>query len=233
MCKGTLLGVTLVAVMSLAAGCRAGPAALTLGGPPWQGDEAARYEILDREGNRVGTATFSVAREGERWALSEADEAGEIRQSSRVLVDATTLRPLRGHKEIHAPGTEATVEYTYSSDEVDIKALVNGEERSAAVKVSRNILDNDQLLMTLRAIPFAEGYEAATLLVVPANALRINTTVRVQGREKVEVPAGTFEGWRVELDFGQAKQQVWYAVEPPHQMLQYDNGAQRLVLVGD
>jgi hypothetical protein len=231
--KAILLGVMLVVAVSLLTGCRSGPAALALGGVPWRDGEVARYDILDREGNRVGSATFSVAREGEGWVISEADEAGEISQSSQVYVDAATLRPLRGHKEIHAPGTEATLEYTYSGDQVDIKALVNGEERSAAVKVSHNILDNDQLLMTLRAIPFAEGYEAATLLVAPARALRITTTVRVQGREKVEVPAGTSEVWRVELDFGQAKQQVWYEVEPPHRMLQYDNGAQRLVLLGD
>ncbi|MCL6431493.1 MAG: DUF3108 domain-containing protein, partial [Anaerolineae bacterium] len=223
---------TLVAVLSLSAGCRAGPAALTLGEAPWQDGEVARYDILDGEGNRLGSATFSVAREGGGWVLSEADEAGAITQSSRVLVDAT-LRPVRGHKEIRAPGTEATVEYTYAGEDLKIEAVVNGEQRAATVKVSENILDNDQLLMTLRAMRFAEGYEATTLVVVPANALRISTTVRVRGKDVVEVPAGTFESWRVELDFGQARQQAWYQVGAPHRMLQYDNGAQRLVLMGD
>ncbi|MDI7276906.1 MAG: DUF3108 domain-containing protein, partial [Anaerolineae bacterium] len=178
-----LLAAALVWVAGLLVACAGGPAALTLGSAPWQDGEVARYDILDREGNRVGGATFSVGRDGDSWLLSEDDAVGAVKQSSRVRLDGTTLRPQSGQKEIHAPGTEATVRYTYAGENLEIKAVVNGEDRAATVNVPENTLDNDQFLMTLRAIPFAEGYAGSTLVVVPASATRVSAIVRVLGKE--------------------------------------------------
>ena len=96
--------------------------------------------------------------------------------------------------------------------------------------VPANILDNDQLLMTLRALPFAEGYEGSYVNVVGQNAAQIADNHPGSGQGAGEVPAGSFEAWKVELDFGQAKQTAWYQVEAPRDLLQYDNGNIKMVL---
>ena len=98
------------------------------------------------------------------------------------------------------------------------------------IDVPANAIENDQLLMTLRALPFADGYQTRFVTVVGQSVAKIDTSIRVTGREKIDVPAGSFDAWKVELDFGQAKQQVWYQVETPNNMVQYDNGTTKMVL---
>ncbi len=223
---------TLLALLVVGAGCSAGGGVqpLALGSVPWQDGERVVYDVLDRNGNKLGTSEFGFAKDGEVWVLSAADKLTGLDQSSKVRIDGQTLKPLAEDKIIRTQGTDATVNATYANGKLDIKAVVNGQTKSAAVDVPANILDNDQLLMTLRAAPLAEGYAARLVTVVPSSALRVNTVVRVQGKETVTVPAGSFEVWRVLLDFGQSKQTAWYQVAAPHHMVQYDNGGTKYVL---
>ena len=101
---------------------------------------------------------------------------------------------------------------------------------TASMDAPSDSLDNDQLLGTLRALRFADGYDGKYVNLFTSTARSLPTTIRVQGREKVDVPAGSFDTWKVELDFGQAKQYAWYQAEAPNQLVQYDNGATRMVL---
>lgn len=223
----------LLTLAALVAACSAGGSpvpTVALGQAPWQDGERAIYNIVDRNGSTLGTSEFSFAREGDAWLLTATDRAGQVDQTAKVRVDAATLKPLRKDKTIQRPGTDATLNITYAAGKVQIHAIVNGKEQNVSIDMPPDGLENDQLLMTLRALPFAEGYQGRLTDVVPDTASRVGTTVRVKGKEKVETPAGTFEAWRVELDFGQAKQSVWYAVEAPHTMVQYDNGTTKLVL---
>jgi len=232
MVKRTLLLIALVAMLVSAAACGpAGSQGLTLGGAPWKDGERAVYDVVDRNGARLGTSTFAFLRDGDAWVLSAAAKVGQLDQTATVRIDAETLLPLSAEKAIQAPGTQATVSTAYTGAKLTIRAVVNGQERAAALDVPAGALDNDQLLMTLRALAFAEGYEGRLVNIVAANALKVNTVVRVKGKEQVTVPAGTFETWRVELDFAQAKQYAWYRVEAPHDMVQYDNGSIRFVWV--
>lgn len=225
--------VTPLVLALLVAACSGGTGAaepLSLNAAPWQDGETLVYDIVDRNGNTLGTSTFGFVREGDAWLLTVSDKAGQLDQTARVRIDATTLKPLAKEKTIVRPDTEATLTITYTEGKVQIDAVVNGKEQSATIDLPDNALENDQLLMTLRALPFAEGYRASLVDIVPDTASRVNTTVLVEGKEQVTTPAGQFEAWRVELDFGQAKQTVWYAVEAPYTMVQYDNGATKLVL---
>jgi hypothetical protein len=217
---------------SLAVACSSGGSGpgLDLGDAPWRDGDRALYDIVDRDGVKLGSSEFTFARDGEAWVLSAAEKIGELDQVSRVRVDAATLKPLGEEKTIRTADADVTLNTTYAGGKLEIKAVVNGENRSATIDVPATALDNDQLLMTLPALRFAEGYEGRYVNVVGANAARVNTTVRVKGRETVSVPAGSYEAWRVELDFGQAKQYAWYQVDAPHQMVQYDNGNIRYVL---
>ncbi len=223
----------MLALALLAGACSAGAgkaAPLSLGTAPWQDGELLVYDIIDRQGNTLGTSTFGFAREGDAWLLTAADKAGQLDQVSKVRIDAATLKPLDKEKTVKNASTDATLNITYAEGKVQIAALVNGKEQNVSIDLPEHALENDQLLMTLRAMPFAEGYEGSLVDIVPDTASKVSLTVRVKGKETVSVPAGEFETWRVELDFGQGKQTVWYAVEAPYTMVQYDNGSTKIVL---
>ena len=43
-------------------------------------------------------------------------------------------------------------------------------------------------------------------------------------KEEVEVPAGTFQAWRLEIRSGGRTQKAWYADDGPRTLVRYDNG---------
>ncbi|MHB1415983.1 MAG: DUF3108 domain-containing protein [Chloroflexota bacterium] len=223
-----ILAVTAFGCNQQGSGASAG---LALGSAPWQDGDKVNYNWLDKDGKQVGTAEVTFAKDGEAWAMTWADKIGGLEQTQTVRMDGQTLKPLSNEKTIKQQGSDVTVDATYQDGKLNIKAVVNGENKEASVDVPADALDNDQLLVTLRALPFADGYEGKFVNVVSQNATKISTTVRVQGQEQVTVPAGTFTAWKVQLDFGQAKQTAWYQTDGAHSLLQYDNGTTKLVLV--
>jgi hypothetical protein len=226
-----VLGLTLLAAL---AGCgqTAGTATegLALGSAPWSDGDRLQYDWLDKNGTKVGSADYSFAKDGDAWLLSTAEDFASMNQTAKVRVDAQTLAPLGTEKTIKAQGTDALITTAYQGGKLDIKAVVNGDDKSATMDVPAHSLDNDQIILTLRALQFAEGYEGKYNNIIGQNATRVPTTIRVKGKEQVTVPAGTFEAWKVELDFGQAKHNAWYQVDGAHDLLQYDNGNIKLAL---
>lgn len=224
-----LMVVGLLAVVALA-GCALIQGGLALGSVPWNDGDSITYDLLDNNDVKVGTTEFRFSRQGETWLLGQTDKTNDLEQVFTVTVKADSLRPLGEQKTIKASGTDISVVVNYSDSKVEIQATVNGENRRALIDNSQVSLDNDQVLSTLRALNFAEGYEGKFTTVVPQEALRILSTVRVSGKEQVDTPAGKVAAWRVELEFGQTRQLAWYEVELPHRLVQYDNGAVKMVL---
>ncbi len=209
------------------------PAANPLGldPAPFGNGTTAKYEWLDASGAVIGTSQFQFALAGNAWTLTETDTIGELEQTATVQVDAATLQPQGEHKTIKSSTLDVDLTTTYKSGTLSITAVVNGETQTASLDVPGNTIDNDQLLMTLRALPFAQGYTAKYVVVNAQNALKVDATVTVQAQASVPVPAGTYETWPVTLEAGGGTQQIWYEVAAPHELIQYNNGATRLVLV--
>jgi PBP1b-binding outer membrane lipoprotein LpoB len=207
-------------------------AGLGLEAAPWQNGSTASYQwVDDASGEQIGTSEFTFASEDGEWVITEDDSIGELEQKIEMRINLETLAPLGETKTITTSNTNAQITTSYENGKLNITAVVNGKTSTASIDVPSNALDNDQLLMTLRALPFAEGYTADYVAVVAQNALKVDTTVTVLAAETIEVPAGSFESWHVELQASQSTQNAWYQVDPPHMLVQYDNGVNRMVLV--
>jgi hypothetical protein len=141
-----------------------------------------------------------------------------------------TLEPVGEQKTITSPGNDIQLTSTYGEGKVDISAVVNGTTKTASVDVPENAIDNDQLLETLRALPFSEGYKVSYVIVNTMTATKIDGTFTIQPQEMVTVPAGNFNTWKVEMNFGQTTQYAWYQVDSPHNLVKYDNGTTQLVM---
>lgn len=226
---GTLIVTAILTVVAAACSGTRAPA-LTLGAAPWEDGEKAVYDIVDTSGNTLGTSEYSFARDGDGWLLTSTSTVGQDVATAEVRVDGATLRPLGKEKTIKSAGSETTLSIDYSGGKAQMKAVVDGKEQSLAVDIPANMLENDQLLMTLRAMPFAEGYQGSLVTFVPESASKLNTTVRVVGREEVETPAGSVDAWHVEGTLGQEKHSAWYAAVAPYTMVQYESGTSKMVL---
>ncbi|MEJ2352121.1 MAG: DUF3108 domain-containing protein [Anaerolineales bacterium] len=206
-------------------------AGLGLNPAPWQNGSTASYQWLsDQSGAQIGTSQFTFASKDNEWVITEDDKIGELNQTIEMSINAKTLEPLGEKKTIKTPTTNADITTSYENGKLNITAVANGKNTSASIDVPSNAVDNDQLLTTLRALPFAPGYKASYVVVVAQNALKVITDVTVLSKETVEVPAGSFETWHVELQAAQSTQNAWYQVDAPHLLVQYDNGTNRMVL---
>lgn len=206
-------------------------ASLGLNAAPWQNGGTASYEWLnDQSGSQIGTSQYSFALKNNEWTINEDVKIGELNQTIEMRVNAETLEPLGEKKTIKSPSTNADITTTYKNGKLDITALVSGKTKKASIDVPAIAIDNDQLLMTLRALPFAPGYKASYVLIVAQNALKVNTTVTVLSQEKIDVPAGNFVTWHVEIQAGQSTQNAWYQVDAPHSLVKYDNGTNSMAL---
>jgi hypothetical protein len=227
----------LLAVALVLSGCGATPtptvgvSALGFDAAPWQNGSTANYQWQDdTSGAEIGTSQFSFSLDVGVWTVTEKDNISGIDQTIEMMIDAATLAPLGETKTIQTASNNVQLATQYANGKLSITAVVNGKTTTASLDVPSNALDNDQFLMTLRALPFADGVTANYVAIVAQNALKIDTTVTVLGKESVTVPAGTFDTWHVQINAGQSKQDAWYQVDAPHMLVQYNNGTTRMVL---
>ncbi len=210
-----------------------GGAPLNFDPAPWQNGATASYEWLDQSDAQIGASQVEFALSQGVWTITETDVIGGLDQTSAMRIDATTLAPLGETKTITGANTDIQLETQYQNGKVDIQAVVNGQPRTASVDVPANAIDNDQLLMTLSALPFVDGYGASYVVVVTQSALKADTNITVRSQETITVPLGDFDTWRVDIQSGGTTQTAWYQVDAPHTLVQYVNGINRMVLTQD
>lgn len=185
---------------------------------PWADGEKASYVGLAPNGSAMSATEIRMRLHDGAWVLEEG----------KTQVDFTT--DLFTARSSHA-SSAGQVEAVYGQREVKVTVTpTNGAAKETTVFVHGPAVDNDALLTALRALPLAAGYSATLEVVVPrSGASRL--TVRVGEARKVTVPAGTFETFPVTLDFGVSAHHAYYAVEPPHWLIEYDNSATKGSLV--
>lgn len=224
-----------VAVLAAACGTSSTPAATSSElklSPPWAGVEHFEYNIVaDKDGSPIGSGTIDVKPSTTATTIEQQYQIGAVAQDITIEVDPQTLKPISGTQQVVGSPNDYSLATTYQNNTLTIKATTAQGEKDFTIDVAPGAIDNDSLLMVLRAVPFAEGYSASINIVVATTALQVPSTLTVAGKETVVVPAGSFEVYKVTLDFGSgAGQTVWYEVAAPHRLIQYDNGQTKFVL---
>ena len=99
-----------------------------------------------------------------------------------------------------------------------------GEEDEREFRLSEHAYDNESSLWLWRTLDLAEGYEARYVSVNALERSQQTVNLRVIDRRTVEVPAGEFDVWRLQIRNGRATRVAWIEVAPPHRVVQWDNG---------
>ncbi len=196
---------------------------------PWSDDERAEYVLLDRSSQEeCGTGTLTVERQGDQFQLTLHFEDGTNSDTSIVMVDDETLQPFSVRRERHIEDEVEAVEGEYDREEQVIRVVEfidDDEPRTVPRRLDEDLYyDNESSLFIWRTIKFEEGYivKYNTVLVNQGGVLR-EVTLRVAGKEEVQVPAGTFDAWRVDISTEGLSQVAFFADTPEHQMVFYDN----------
>jgi ABC-type glycerol-3-phosphate transport system substrate-binding protein len=220
------------AATSTAAGSTS-PSELTLQAAPWTGTEKDNYQLVDAQGKELGTTQFTFAKQDNQWTISETDTISQTTIDSKMTLDATTLKPIGEERNVQGQSGNLKLTTKYTNGKLDITAVTGTDTKTATIDVPADAIDNDQLLMTLRALNFKQGLQQKFNLVVSSNALMLPTTVRVLSQESITVPAGTFNTWKTEFDLGQSGTLTcWYGVDAPNLLVKEQQGQASLILTG-
>ncbi len=185
---------------------------------PWADHEALTFNVNLPSGFRIGVARFSVGADllaGRKsiWRIQSQLCAGGVQQWSRVEADAASFKPIHCNWK-HALIGDADTTFTPGHAAVKTKGQVKNIDLAGAV------YDNEQVLQLMRRLPLAPGYSRnLSVFVGLSGGTILPIKLEVTGPEKVKVPAGTFDCFKVELNI---KQTFWYSADAHHYLVRFE-----------
>ena len=211
---------------------------------PFGDGERLVYELVDADGAVVGRGVFTTTAQDDALGLVQIYEEIETPSGERpiidvatVVVDATTLKPRISERAIQRrePLDDEWYMGRYEAGDGEPRLVVtqrSGEsERTRELTLRDHHYDSQSSLWIWRTIALAEGFEANYVSVNPRDASQVTARLVLVDRQTIEVPAGSFETWRLQVRNGRDTRIAWIHVEPPHEVVQWDNGTLFLRLV--
>ena len=204
---------------------------------PWKVGEETTYTILDNH-EVLGTGVLRIDEEDGQLRLSQHYQNPDFDDRSSVLVDPETLKPVEGERTITGEDGVLRIEVHYSNGVAEIERVATEvgkeeERRIDRLDVPEHAYDTGASLFLWRTIPMQVDYRAAyrsMATAVVGKSQENSVTLRVLRQETVEVPAGTFEAWRLEIRAPGVRQTAWYSADSARRLLKYDNGQNTFVL---
>ena len=195
--------------------------AMALMPAPWVDGEEMQLDIKFPTGYKIGSASYRVyageANGQKIWRL--ASELWAVtQQSSRVEVEADSFKPIHCRWKIGVIG-EADV--TYSGSLARLKTT--GKDEAREIDLSGVVYDNEEVIQLMRRLPLAPDYKTTLRVFTGLGGGNvIGLEAKVTGQEKVEVPAGSFDCYKVELSMVQ--QTFWYSTDAHHYLVKFEAG---------
>ena len=196
---------------------------------PFVDGERYTYSLRDDTRAVIARGTLTTRRSGDGWELrqeyEEANPPQGVKRTSDVsaaFVDGATLLPRNVERVIERRDETQRYRAAYAPGTVTIDR--EGEKPRTLKLPVDAVYDNEAALWLWRTLPFAEGYRQRYTSVGLTERSRQTVSITVTGRQRVEVPAGAFEAWRLQVRNGRATRVAWINVDAPHQVVQWDNG---------
>lgn len=223
MFKKFLMAVIIFSLFILA-GCSSNAKPMEIGQIPWGNYQRLTYDIFEND-KLVGTAEFTIekSQSTNTYDISSITKIDSIQLNTGTTIRSDTLMPLSSYYNVMSPQGDVKIETTYK-DKWNIKAKTSKGEQNLTVKLPKYYYDNDSLLMIMRAYPFQVGAEFTIYDAIASTTQVVPITNKIVSKEKVTVPYGEAECFKVELKAGAAKQYIWYSDDENRLLYQYDNG---------
>ncbi len=194
---------------------------------PLPDNESLTYNLLDNKGNKIGTATISIQRNGDALALTQnyTDLQGHT-DNGTVTVDAATLRPRSVQHEIQTADLNTTLQETYSSNTVTAVAH-DGSTHQHSATITNASYDDLESFFLMRVVDFTTGKQYHFDLVVAdaaqATISRAASTIQVQGTTPITLGGRSIRCWQVQLSGAGASNTAWFEDAPGRRLLRYNN----------
>lgn len=198
------------------------PGALQLMPVPWGDGDEAQYEMKLHSGMGIGTQIWRVgkSRLGEKpvWECNtwQVITANGQTHRSQVFADPKTFAPIQSTWSHSLLGKATAV---YAPDEVTIQMV--GKDEPTKLKFDGTIFDNEQGAQAFRRLPLADGFKTSVTVLSSLGSAKVPLGLEVTKTETIEVPAGTFECFRMQLNIGQT---FWISNDSHRYIVRFEAG---------
>jgi hypothetical protein len=189
---------------------------------PWTGNQTHNYMIKNRNGDELGRSTLRIEVAGDMTTLNQRSEGEEGSDESRLIVQSSTLKPISSTRVFTSEGGDDDtdpIEVTYTPQGAQIRQ----GGRQTGLSVPEHSYDNDSSLFLWRTLSFVTPYEASYNTIITNHRSRQKVNLEVIRKETVNVPAGRFEAWRLEISTSNARQVAWITDDASRTLVRYDN----------
>ena len=197
--------------------------------------EVFEYRLIDRDGEVAGTGTFTTDRDDGAWLLTQTYENtdGVVVDESRVVVDAMTLQPRSTERVIVRNGETEVVTAVYDTNAeggrtvrtTQVTHVQGGDERERTIDINDHDYEDQSSLWLWRTLALGEGLDLRYTTVDPREGGRVTANVVQVDRQMLETPFGlTYDTWVLQIRTGRETVNVWIHVNPPHEVVRFDNG---------
>jgi tetratricopeptide (TPR) repeat protein len=175
---------------------------IALGSIPWKNGEVAFYDIKRSGGGKIGAAAFSA-----NEALVDGLPAWKLSTHTSLLIAGQTdytdtyvtrddFIALSGNSFSAVLGQNRI---DYKKGGPHVSSLVKGKKTVNDIAIGQPYYNDLQLHDMIRRLSPKSGYQTEFTLFIQGSTLALNARLAVKDLEKVGVPAGDFDCYRVEI----------------------------------
>lgn len=180
------------------------------------------------QGNPVGTATSSLAKQGDVWVGTQKVQAGPTSQQSEVRF-GDGLAPISSSQTSSQGPVQIASELRFVNGRVSgtakLPPQMGGEKTIDSEVVQGTILESmDQYVVAVADLQPGMSFTIPVFSAQSGSA--VNQTFRVTGTESVTVPAGTFQTYKVEFAGGPQSGTLYVRQELPHVVVKQEIAGQ-------
>lgn len=199
----------------------------------WDDGEVLRLRLRSAAGAEIGAIFYSS-----ETIKTMTKDAWRIESTMVIpMVDMLQFTRVDAERDSFAP----IASRTYNSEMGDFRAefgpnkvkLTAGTESSTGsrdIDLEQTAYDNEQVIYLIRRLPLGEGYRTTFPIFPVMSGTIVDCEIEVTGKEKVSVPAGAYDCWKVTLAVSSGGARVlqhtlWFSADEHQYLVKYQGDA--------
>lgn len=199
---------------------------------PWKNNELIKYELKSPGGAQLGfihTETQLVETKNKNhWRLDTylSVPINQMFQFSRVNASEESFAMKDSYVTNSQLGNFLT---SYTDDQIiTINNFANGQSSEKSLDMDTKVYDYEQLAHVGRRLPLSSQYATKISVYYAPTNIITKANIKVVNEEKITVPLGTFDAYKVNVSFESTKNPlpsmtVWISKAEDKQILKYDS----------
>jgi len=176
------------------------------------------------QGNALGSQVSTLEKVAGGWRYTERTAipmAGIQQNTTLTFTDAIEMQEV--HQTGSAGGQQLKVDVTFAGGRAKGKSVTPAQTGPKTVDVDaempKGVIDDNAVSPLVAAMKWAAGAKMSVAAFQSGKGSVGQLTLTVTGEEKVKVPAGEFDAWKVDLAGGETPVTLWVSKAKPYRTL--------------